>query len=63
MNSQYRITQTMELTISTDVFKGNINDIHIKDVEDMIVSSIMENYNTSVKNIKTVIVSVEDLTR
>ena len=53
----------MELTISTDVFKGNINDIHIKDVEDMIVSSIMENYNTSVKNIKTVIVSVEDLTR
>jgi len=63
LNSQYRITQTMELTISTDVFKGNINDIHIKDVEDMIVSSIMENYNTSVKNIKTVIVSVEDLTR
>jgi len=49
------------VSIETDIFDSTIPNA--KRVEEMVETSIMQNYDTKIKNIRTISMWVEDQTR
>jgi|GEM_PF-4051644 len=58
---QYRVNQTLMVNIETDIFDSTIPDA--KYVEKMVETSIMQNYDTIIKSIRTISLWIKDQTR